>query len=179
MMNGTGRGNVLRLLRTEPHGRLSPGPTDRRRPRPDGRARWNRQGRGRWRRCWCSRPNQLASAHWRGVDDEDRREGGVAIPERAAWIVRARNRPGRISPVSRRRYSYWRRGHDRTNACPHVGSARGFDRGARIRLAPRRPRPRVWNSVRRGGPRRDPDETVQLSGLAQDGARHLAHVTGR
>ena len=49
----------------------------------------------------------------------------------------------------------------------------------RIGLAPRRPRPRVRDSLRRRGPRRDPHETVQLPGLGQDGARHLAHVTGR
>ena len=120
--------------------RLCPGSRDHRRPGADGSPDWHRHGRGRRRHFWRSRPDQLASTHWRGVDDEDRRAGGAAIPEPAAWIVHARCRPGRIPPVSRRRHSYWGRGHDRTNACPQVGSARGLDRGARIRLSPGRPR---------------------------------------
>ena len=166
-------------VRAEPHGRLPPGSSDHRRSGTDGSPRWHRHGRGRRRHFGCRRPNQLASAHWRGVDDEDRREGAVAIPERAAWIVRARNRPGRISPVSGRRHPYRGRGHHRKNACSHVGSARGLDCGARIRLAPRRPKPGLRDSVRRRGPRRDPDEAIQLPGLGQDRARHLADVSVR
>ena len=46
-----------------------------------------------------------------------------------------------------------------------------------IRLAPRRPRPRVRDPGRRRGPRRDPHETIELPGLGQDGARHLANLT--
>ena len=71
----------------------------------------------------CGRPNQLAGADWRAVDDEDRRKGAVAIPERASGILRARNRPAGISPVSRRRHLHRRRGHHRENACPDAGSA--------------------------------------------------------
>ena len=65
--------------RNGPHGRVSPGATDRRRPRIDGSPRWHCHGRGGWRDCGRCRPDQLACAHWPGVDDNDGREGAVAI----------------------------------------------------------------------------------------------------
>ena len=179
MTNGTGRVNVLRLFAQSLAVACLLVPCDHRRSGTDGSPRWHRHGRGGRRHFGCRRPNQLASAHWRGADDEDRREGAVAIPERAAWIVRARNRPGRISPVSRRRHPYWGRGHHRKNACAHVGSARGLDRGARSPARASTPETRVRDPVRRRGPRRDPHETIQLPGLGQDRARHLADVSVR
>ena len=48
-----------------------------------------------------------------------------------------------------------------------------------VRLAPRRPKPGLRDPVRRRGPRRDPHEAIQLPGLGQDRARHLADVSVR
>ena len=72
-----------------------------------------------------------------------------------------------------------RRRHHRENACPERGRPRGIGRGRGSGLAHRRPGPRIRDSLRRRGSRRDPDETVQFVRLGQDGARDLAHLAGR
>ena len=179
MTIGTGRVNVLRMLDSGPRDRLCPGSMDHRRSRADGSPHWHRHGRGGRRHFGAvvriSSPALIGGELTTKTDERGQlRFPSVPPGSYALEIVLEGFRPYRDADI--------RIGAGATierTPVLDVGSARGLDRGARIRLSPRRPRPRVRNSVRRRGPRRDPDETIQLPGLGQDGARHLADVTGR
>ena len=159
-------------------GRLCPGSVRGSRPGTDGGPHWNGRRPARQRPGGCSGPRQLAGADRRGENHDHRREWATPLSVPASGTLRARHRAARVQELSRRRHPYSRRWHHRQEPRRTDSRDTGISGRQGNGVTARRPKPRIWDSLRCRGPRGDPDETVQFVRSRQDGARDFPHLAG-